>query len=279
MELHTYEIKLPKSYRQEWHLYPIGDIHYTNIGCDKIALARDIKKIADNPLAYWIGMGDYDEYITYGDPRFDPTSFNKEERIVFLKEMGQKQTRRIASIFEPIKDRCIGITEGNHELEYRKRHDHDPAATLAQKLETKFLSYEALTRIYVSGPDGRKRYSIVVYTHHGWGGGDTPGAGLNRMARTVLSWDADIYITGHDHKLASTVNPRLGISIKGAFTDRPVGLIQSGSYLKTKQPGIQGYEVKKGHRPVPIGCSAISISGNDRGNFSIGLTLKHHTTI
>jgi hypothetical protein len=99
------------------------------------------------------------------------------------------------------------------------------------------------------------------------------------MARLVNNWDADIYITGHDHKLASSVTPRLGINTKGEFTDRPVALVQSGTYLKTKQPGIQGYEVKKGLRPNPIGCSAISIKGNDRGNFSIALTLKHSTTV
>ena len=279
MELHTYEVKLPESYFQEWHLYFIGDIHYTNIGCDKIALARDITKIKKNPLARWIGMGDYDEYITYGDPRFDPTSFTKDERIDFLKSMGEKQTRKIVSVLEPIKDKCIGIGEGNHELEYRKRHDHDPAASIAARLGAKFLTYEALTRIYVSGPDGRKRYSIVIYTHHGWGGGETPGAGLNRMSRLVINWDADIYVTGHDHKLATAVTPRLGISIKGKFTDRPVALIQSGTYLKTKQPGIQGYEVKKGHKPNPIGCSEMVIAGNHLSNFSIELKLKHHTTI
>ena len=279
MELHTYEIKLPKSYRQEWHLYPIGDIHYTNIGCDKTALVRDIKEIADNPLAFWIGMGDYDEYITYGDPRFDPESFTKDARVDFLKSMGQKQTQKMVNIFEPIKDRCIGITEGNHELEYAKRHDHDPAAAVAENLGVKFLTYEALTRISVSGPDGRKRYSITVYTHHGWGGGDTAGAGLTRMERLAITWDADIYITGHDHKLASTVRPRLGINSHGNFTDRPVALIQSGTYLKSKQVGIQGYEVKKGYKPSPIGCPRITIKGNHLSNFSIGLTLKHHTTI
>ena len=275
MELHTFEVKLPDSYRQEWRLYFIGDIHYSHLGCDRRALNGDIKEVAATPNAYWFGMGDYDEYITFTDPRFDPEAFDKDTKVDFLKMMGEKQTRKIVDVLEPIKDKCIGIVEGNHELEYGKRNDYDPAVGVAKGLNTKFLSYEALTRIYVSGPDGRKRYSIVVFTHHGWGGGMTEGAALNRLAGLVKEWDADIYVTGHNHKMVSAISPRLGINTSGKYYSRSVVLITSGTYLKTKQVGIQGYEVKKGGKPTPIGCSKIRIKGNNAGNFGIEAGIEH----
>lgn len=275
MEIHTYEVKLP-SYAQPWRIYPIGDMHFSHQGCDRACLRRDIKEIETDENAYWFGMGDYDEYINFKDPRFDPSSFSKDERIDFLKSMGQKQTRRIVDLFEPIKHKCIGIVEGNHELAFRNHNDFDPAPEIAEQLKTKYLSYEALTRIYISGPDGRKRYSVVVFTHHGFGGGSTIGAGLNRMERLVINWDADIYITGHDHKLTSGIEPRLGINTSGKYTDKPVAFINSGTYLKTKQVGIQGYEVKRGGKPTPIGCSHITIWGNGERNFGMELAIKHN---
>jgi len=247
------------SFLDAWSLYPLGDIHKGHVGHDKLTLKKTVAAIADNPLAYWIGMGDYGEYIDWLDKRFDPSNVSRDMRVYEFRDVAQALNRVITKDLDPIKDKCLGIGRGNHEKAYTDRKSFDPAADLADRFKAKYLGYEALTRISVKGPDGRRRYSFVVYTHHGYGGGKKPGSHANNLNDMILGYDADLYIMGHDHRIITMKAARQYLNTSGKLITKEIALVNSGSFLNMKQDGIEGYEVKKGMLPLPVGCPYINI--------------------
>ena len=66
--------------RHEWfnvsrsdvfRLVPIGDVHLGAAACDESRLVEVVKGIAADDRAYWVGLGDYCEFINMQDRRFD----------------------------------------------------------------------------------------------------------------------------------------------------------------------------------------------------------------
>lgn len=253
-------------YTTSWSLYPIGDIHKGHVGHDKNALRKVIKQIEDNPHAYWIGMGDYGEYIDWLDKRFDPNSVDKSVYVHEFKNVAQVLNRLIVTDLEPIKDKCLGLLRGNHEKTYAERKSFDPAADLAERFKVKYLGYEALTRITIKDIGGTNRYSLVVYTHHGFGAGKKPGSHVNNMLDMVLGYEADLYILGHDHRIITMKCMRKWLNTKGSLVNLPQCFLNSGSFLDMKQEGIEGYEVKKGMLPLPVGCPHANIKFKKKHN-------------
>lgn len=258
MIIHTIEIKLD-NYFDKWSIYPIGDIHLGNVGCDKLALRKTVREVDEKKDAYWIGMGDYAEFITHLDKRFEPENVDAKLRVQELARLVKHQTEQVIQELSPIQDKCLGIKRGNHEKTVSDRGEDDPARDLAEKLNTKYLGYESMTRIYVSGKDGRKRYGFVIYCHHGFGGGKKPGSHANNMLDLATNYDADLFIMGHVHRIQSMKTARLSLNTRGTLLSKDVAFIISGTYLRMKQEGMEGYEVKKGLPPTTIGSPYVNI--------------------
>lgn len=258
MITHTLEIKLD-NYFDKWSIYPIGDIHLGNVGCDKPALRKTVKEISEKKDAYWIGMGDYAEFIGHLHPYFEPENIDKDLKIQQLRHFAKHQVNEVFKELSPIKDRLLGIKRGNHEKMVSDKGDYDPAQELSEMFETKYLGYESMMRIYVSGKDGRKRYGFVIYCHHGFGGGKKPGSHANNMLDLATSYDADLFIMGHVHRMQSMKTARLSLNTRGTLLSKDVAFIISGTYLKMKQEGMEGYEVKKGLPPTTIGSPYVNI--------------------
>jgi hypothetical protein len=62
-----------KSLRGKWNLYAIGDVHLGNKGCAKNRFREVVRTIQNDRRGVWIGLGDFAEYISITDPRFDAT--------------------------------------------------------------------------------------------------------------------------------------------------------------------------------------------------------------
>ena len=55
-------------------LVPIGDVHIGNAACDEARLRRVVDRIAADEWSYWVGLGDYCDFINMQDKRFSPDS-------------------------------------------------------------------------------------------------------------------------------------------------------------------------------------------------------------
>jgi len=259
---HKVTINLDSTNTQTWRLYPIGDIHLGNVGCDKTALSRTIKTIKDDPLARWIGLGDYAEYIGWTDPRFEPESVDKEYKVNDFKYWGQRMNRDVIKHFEPIADKCIGLMSGNHEKTVADRYLFDPTADLAERLKAKYLGYECMIGFKVLRHTGRCDYGFDAYCHHGFGGGRKPGSVINNLVDLAAYYQANLFLTGHTHKIISTKINRLRLTEKCKLVSEDVAFLVCGTYLRMKQENMEGYEVKKGLPPTFIGSPYIEISNN-----------------
>lgn len=48
-------------------IWNMGDFHWMNSACAENRLKKDIKKIRDDPYSFFVGTGDYLEWITPSD--------------------------------------------------------------------------------------------------------------------------------------------------------------------------------------------------------------------
>ena len=115
-----------------------------------------------------------------------------------------EQLKQCVKIFEPIKDKIICITPGNHENRVYKSDGIDMTALMATQLglSDKYTETTALLFIrfgrHATGNHGRK-VCYTTYVTHGAGGGRKEGGKINRLADLAQIVDADIYIHSHSH--------------------------------------------------------------------------------
>ncbi|MBV5333091.1 hypothetical protein JZU54_06005, partial [bacterium] len=90
----------------------------------------------------------------------------------------------------------IGLIGGNHFYPFK---DGTSDTMLASLLGSTYLGCSAIIRLtFDLGEDGEVDYDIG--THHGTGGGATPGATFNNLEKMLDRFDVDLVLSGHDHK-------------------------------------------------------------------------------
>jgi len=265
----------------EFTIYDISDIHLLNRACDKKRLAQDVKHIADDSHAFWVGGGDNAEYISPTDKRFDPEAVDPDITVADLGSLGRATTDRVRDIFWPIRHKCLGLAFGNHEDTFiRSKGTIDLHAYLCTLLSVPNLRYSALfdvvfvrnphvkkPRLIFAAPPEQKftRETFRVFVHHGAGYAQTEGGKLNKLVQFMNRFEADIYMVGHVHD-------QIGKRIVEIGADAPcehlvarerVGII-AGTYLRTYQQGMTTYGEKRGYQPVPLGCTFVKIRPETR---------------
>jgi len=260
-----------KSRKDKFSFWAIGDIHNGNKACAIGRLKQDIAEIKADPHAYWLGTGDYAEFIGYTDKRFDPDAVSEKISICDLRELGLVLMRQVRDLFMPIKEKCIGVLQGNHELKYETQFQQRLTAWLAMELGTKCFDYSTIFDLVFrrGGPKGTSR-KFRVYAHHGAGYAITSGGKLNRLIGFMHRWPkADIVVIGHVHEKMMHKNVPLDGNDKcTSIVQTPqVGII-TGSYLKTYSEGVTTYGEQRGYSPVDLGAAAVIIRP-DTGEMSV----------
>src|SRR4030042_3499418 len=110
--------------RREWcgvsreavfRVLPLGDVHIASAACDEQLFTNTVARIAGDPDCWWIGMGDYCEWINRNDPRFDPACLAPWITVADLVDLSKAQRDRFLDIVKPIAAKCLTLLEGNHE--------------------------------------------------------------------------------------------------------------------------------------------------------------------
>jgi len=262
-----------RSRRDEFHIWNLSDLHFGNRGCALPRLKKDIRRIAADPFAFWIGGGDYADYIGLGDKRFDPDCVPDAIRVKDLGQLGRMLMLGVYDLLSPIRDKCLGMLLGNHEREYQKaKAQTDLQTELCNKMGVPNLQYcgmfdlcfhrgaTARPTLLPAPPGNKDSTTFRFFVHHGAGFAQTRGGKLNRLLQFMAGFDADIYMVGHVHD-------QVGSRIATIGADRPcttiterikLGMI-SGSYLRTYAQGVTTYGEQRGYAPVPLGASFVRI--------------------
>ncbi len=262
-------------------LWNMSDLHWLSKSCAEKEVLKDIQRIKNDPFSFWISTGDLADFIGYDDAkRFDPDCVAERVKVSDLAKLGDFTIKELTSLLNPIKDKCLGIGLGNHELKYQQLHQQrNLQKELCDNMGVVDLQYSGFfdlvfvrkrgfaVPVFVTGSPGRSgnRITFRVYYHHGAGFAVTPGGKLNRLIRFMENNDADIYMIGHVHdKMARRQQP-LGANASciKIVNKNQIGVI-SGSYLKTCEQGVLGYGEQKGYAPVSLGAAWVRINPETR---------------
>jgi hypothetical protein len=272
---------------KRWITYPsrnsaismwcFGDLHLGNQATELDRLRRDIKKVEADPGAFWVGVGDYCDYIGVGDKRFDPACLPDDLLARDLGQLGAHFTKLVRDLFSPIKHKCLGLALGNHETKYQRANQQEHLhGWLCTELGVPNLGYSALfdvafvrmtggsePKLLFKPPTAKDRgntFTRRFYIHHGAGAAATPGGKINRLIGFMQAIEADVYIIGHVHDQVAKRLVRLGADEDCTkLTERVKLGVVSGSYLKTYAQDCTSYGEEKGYSPTALGAIRIEV--------------------
>lgn len=255
-------------------LWGIGDIHKGAPGCDWDGVKRDVKAVAEDPNAIWVGLGDYADFITVKDKRFDPDHLDADAK-QHIGNLGEYYMDCVRELFRPIAHKCVGLIYGNHEEKFMYHNEQTNLhQQLCNELGVTNLKYCAIRDLVfmrrkcdglriigsrVANP--KQSHKFRCFFHHGSGGSTTPGGKLNRIMKFMSDFpDCDIYMMGHVHDSIGKCMPVIGADAdcKRLVARNKIGVI-CGSYLKTYTQGVTSYGEKKGYSPTKLGPSKVFI--------------------
>lgn len=265
-----------------------SDIHWLAAACAEKEVLRTRDEILADPFTFWIGGGDYGEFIGFGDAkRFDPDAVSDRVTVKDLGRLGKRTYEAIyEDIFKPIKHKCLGLIVGNHEKQYMRRlQQEDLHGWLCTEMGVVNLGYSCFMDVVFQQVRGLKEKPSVkpwplprlesasiakanhagsqtfrVWCHHGAGAAQTKGGKINRLTSFMRNFDADIFFMGHVH---DQMGARLQVLTANAdcthLTNRQKLGVISGSYLKTYAQGTTSYGEQKGYEPTTLGAAWVQI--------------------
>ena len=238
----------------------ISDAHIDNAHADRQMFDRHMRQCRERG-AQWISNGDF-LCCMQGkwDPRSDTSACRPEHREGRYLDSVVTTT---ADYIAPHADMALLFAPGNHETAIRRRHETDMNERLVEAAKARNTachayagSYANWVRFLVRGKVRRQIFgnSIVMYMHHGYGGGGPVTRGTIQTSRmAVYLPDADIIWTGHTHDEWIMPIQRARLSLHGRpYLDRVLHVRSPG--YKDEFSEQNGWAVEKGMPPKPKGA-------------------------
>jgi hypothetical protein len=240
--------------RDIFTIYPLYDVHIGAMACDEKLLERRVQEILDNPLAFWIGGGDYCDFIPRHDRRYRASGVAKWAR--GHDDIVRAQLRQFVEIVKPIRHKCLLLIKGNHEDSIAAHYERDIYAEIVENVATEVPQEQYSGNIApgVTGymvinfkpREGGKAWRFTAWCHHGYGGGRYAGAKVLNLERELALRDANVVLVGHTH--ARAVWSGATTSAKGY--SQPKGAV-CGSFFRS-YGSFETYASRKGYPPGPI---------------------------
>ena len=176
------------------NIYPIGDLHIGSKYFKKAILQEHLEVIKNDSHALVILNGDLVNNSTktsIGD--IYEEVLNPEEQIDLLVEL-----------FEPIKDKIIGVVSGNHEARTYKQTGISILKNFCYRLGLIDVYSDVANATFLSFGKSKGRDNVkqtyIIYNSHGRGGGKLIGSKANRVHNlSTIMPNADLYIHSHTH--------------------------------------------------------------------------------
>ena len=263
------DIIIPYRYSNPiFRLYTIGDIHCGTIHCVEDKVRAKVAEIEKDKNALWIGMGDYGEFITPSDPRFDPHQKSIAEW-VDQDDVAESERKWIVELFKPIKKKCVGLLYGNHENAIRVHTHNNVHKHICEDLGVDNLGYSSFVIFHFHRENSNEKHNIKGVFTHGSGWAITKGAKLNKLRRFMDDFDALIYGYAHMHDIITDSKPYLTVENGRIKQKEAVGAV-TGSWFRTYTKGIiASYGEQKVYPPTVIGCPHFILNAEE-GSAEIG---------
>lgn len=252
MKVFTYPIRY--TYGDTIKLKSISDLHIGSPLFDKKAFLDYMSDVDDK--TYIVGNGDFMDMIIASDVK----RFKQGSDDGITETPVDEQVNKAYAILKPYAERIILIGQGNHEETIVKRCGTNPMKRLAEKLGCQYAGMKWMLRLNLREGTGRGR-SVVVYGHHGYGGGTrTEGGNITKFFRDMAYDEADIYLFGHVHEKAYKRIPR-GYHGGSKYQARDRLLVIGGSFKRNlTNDDTTTWEESKGFPIRAIGGYTIKIT-------------------
>jgi predicted phosphodiesterase len=198
--MNVIKVDLPKSLDKiELHIF--ADEHIGDELCDIKRLKERIEYVKNTPNAYCVLNGDIIDNAT-------KTSIGD----TYSQEMNpMEQLKKAVELFEPIKDKVLCVSHGNHENRTYRKEGINLSYLIATQLGLGdrytsasaiiFLRFGQLSngKKETNGSGDVRKVCYSIFMLHGSGGGRKEGAKAIRLADMASIADCDIYIHSHTH--------------------------------------------------------------------------------
>jgi hypothetical protein len=257
---HTFDIHYTK-FDEPFYLIPFGDVHRSSPACDEERWTEMLRWGKKKPRCYWLGIGDYDdlasasERFILGDRRLHDSTAKTIEALYL------KHTQRFAKEIGFMRDRIIGLHEGNHYGEFP--NGTTTTQKLAELMGCKYLGVSSFIRLRFINKSCKYHNVVDIWTHHGKSGGRTSGSSLNPVERMMGISEADVYLMGHDHRKTVAHKSRLRLVRDGdgiRIVSRTIILGRTGGFLKGYETGTASYVADGAYDPCELGVIKIEMT-------------------
>lgn len=236
-------------------LLPLYDWHLGSEECNEKLVDNIIDYIKKTPNCYTFMGGDLIECAIYGKLNNSHTQ----------KYQVQEQVEILCEKLEPIKDKILFAICGNHEHRVEKATGLDVAALIALNLSVPYFKWETQFMLKMNTPKHKENKNVIIYAHHGSGGGATSGAKINAVERLHFRAPfANIIYSGHVHFTSETRKQLNYLSQAGA----PKSMIQYFISCGTAHES-DGYAAMKGYGAIPTGLMLSKIHINQQNEVRV----------
>lgn len=177
-------------------IIPISDVHIGDKAADIKAFKEVLERIKNEPNTYTILNGDLCN-----------VALKNSKSDIYSEDLTpMEQVLQIINFLEPIKDKILVMSNGNHEERITKDTSIDVLYLVAKQLRIEQVYSPSWWYLYLSfGKSNKGR--PVLYTisgFHGYGGGTTTGGKANKVKKMSQVVLADCYIMSHVHEPINT---------------------------------------------------------------------------
>lgn len=177
-------------------IIPISDVHIGDKTANLKAFKEVLERIKNEPNTYTILNGDLCNM-----------ALKNSKSDVYSDELTpMEQVIQVINFLEPIKDKILVMSNGNHEDRITKDTNIDILYLVAKQLKIEQVYSNSWWYLYLTfGNTNKGRAALYTITgYHGAGNSTTSSGKINRakkMSQVVL---ADLYIMSHVHEPITT---------------------------------------------------------------------------
>ena len=247
------KVDLPQNLK-EIEIHTLADLHIGDKFANMNGIKERIEYIKNTPNAYCILNGDLMNNAT-------KTSVSDS----YAEELTpMEQVEKCMELFEPIKDKIIAITAGNHEKRTYNKEGIDITKLVAMQLKLGDRYSATACFIFLRvGMQSTKRNNrpvlYTIYSTHGSGGGRKEGAKAIRLADMASIIDADIYIHSHTHLPMVMKQGFYRVSLSNSSMERVDKLFVNTSAMLEYGGYGEAFEFKPSSQHSPViylnGCT------------------------
>lgn len=248
--------EIDKKYEKmkEIRIVPLADIHIGDELLDHKLLKQTIEYIKNNDNVFTILNGDL----------MNTALKNSVSDIYSETLTPMEQIDALLELLEPIKDKILVATCGNHERRIEKDTSVDIMNLVMKQLGLghRYTSGSFYLYLYFGEKtQGRKAPMVyTIYGYHGSGGGRKTGGKINRAIEMSNVCIADIYLMSHVHEPIGTKKViYLPDYSNKALNKKEMLYAISNSFLK-----YGGYVEQFGFTPVSTSRIELILNGQER---------------